>query len=109
MYGNNVIQLTPSAKRDWRKLVVKGTAPSPRYCHTAAVKNGKIYVFGGYNGSDYFNDLYTYDLTNYTWEKLNSTGPSRTYISETLLILQHELKHNLHHGKINYCCMVVLD
>lgn len=40
-----------------------GGAPAARYDHSANLVNGtKMVVFGGWNGSDFFNDVFVLDL-----------------------------------------------
>lgn len=41
--------------------------PAPRYEHTCAVVNGKIYVFGDYNHSDDNNSVLMYDPAKNIW------------------------------------------
>jgi N-acetylneuraminic acid mutarotase len=33
----------------WKKIETKGTAPTPRYGHSAVFHEGKMIVFGGYD------------------------------------------------------------
>ena len=35
-----------------------------------------MYVFGGWNGKDYFNDVVTFDLEKMVWSKLETNGTS---------------------------------
>jgi hypothetical protein len=47
---------------DWKELVGRGKAPSPRFGHSAVVyQQDKMYIFGGYDGVDR-NDLYCFDF-----------------------------------------------
>ena len=52
--------------------------PEPRGKHSANIIGERIYIFGGYGGSNYsrrdFNDLYTLDVRNWEWNKLKPTG-----------------------------------
>lgn len=34
----------------------------------------KMYIFGGWNGKDYFNDIITFDLEKMVWSKLETNG-----------------------------------
>jgi N-acetylneuraminic acid mutarotase len=38
------------------------------------VLDKKMYVFGGWNGKDYFNDIITFDLEKMVWSKLEING-----------------------------------
>jgi hypothetical protein len=53
-----------------------GTGATSRQYHSAVEYNGKMYVFGGYNGS-YFNTLWEYDITNDTWTQKTSGATVR--------------------------------
>jgi hypothetical protein len=46
----------------WRKLSARGRGPSARSHHTASLIGHTIYVFGGNDGFDDLNDLYSYNL-----------------------------------------------
>ena len=60
----------------WLLANETGEAPSPRYGHTANLYNKKMYIFGGWNGKTYFNDVVTFDLEKMAWSKLETGGPS---------------------------------
>ena len=63
------------AKMLWLQGPEGGGAPTARYGHTANLVGGsKMYVFGGTNGSTYYNDLYILDLENNAWKKADTTG-----------------------------------
>jgi Rab9 effector protein with kelch motifs len=54
-----------------------GGAPCARYGHSAnIVNNTKMYIFGGSNGTQYFNDLYILDLESTSWSKPEVSGPA---------------------------------
>ncbi len=33
-----------------------------------------MYIFGGWNGTEYFNDVITFDLEKMVWSKLETSG-----------------------------------
>jgi len=35
-----------------------------------------MFIFGGWNGNDFFNDVYVLDLEIMAWSKPNCTGPA---------------------------------
>ena len=37
-----------------------------------------MFVFGGWNGKDYYNDLHVLDLEIMAWKRENPTGPAPT-------------------------------
>jgi hypothetical protein len=44
-----------------------GTAPAPRSLHTAAILNGVMYVFGGYDGNTRVNSFHAYSFAEKRW------------------------------------------
>lgn len=55
----------------WARIEPKRSGPSPRHCHSAVSLDGKIYVFGGTNGKDKYNDLYCFDPGMFTLKREN--------------------------------------
>ena len=46
-----------------------------RFDHTANLVGGtKMFVFGGWNGNEYFNDVFILDLEIMAWSKPNCSG-----------------------------------
>lgn len=70
----------------WTNLTsqMKGDIPCNRSSHRMVIIRDKVYLFGGgvwtpgppTSWLHRFNDLYSMDLTTYTWTKINTTGPS---------------------------------
>lgn len=61
----------------WYQGPEGGGAPTARFDHTANLVGGtKMFVFGGWNGNDFFNDVYILDLEIMAWSKPNCTGPA---------------------------------
>ena len=54
------------------------TSPEARSDHSSILYNNAMVMFGGWDGSNRFNDAWTLDLTSDTWEKLETsdTKPS---------------------------------
>ena len=51
-------------------------APLGRYGHTTNLVEGtKMFVFGGWNGKEYYNDLYVLDLEVMAWFRPETSGP----------------------------------
>lgn len=51
-------------------------SPSARYGHSAVLVNEtKIFIFGGTNGREYFNDLFVLDLEVMAWTQPKCEGP----------------------------------
>lgn len=47
------------------------SAPAARRSHASFVYNEKMYVFGGFNGRDHFNDLWVYRPDIIQWEEIS--------------------------------------
>ncbi|KAG8223617.1 hypothetical protein J437_LFUL003485 [Ladona fulva] len=69
------------AEKKWEKINAPG-GPSARSGHRMVYSKRQIIVFGGFhdNLSDYkyFNDVYTFNLDEYKWKKLEPTGTPPT-------------------------------
>ncbi len=68
---------------------VVGTTPGRRYGHTLVYSKPNIIVFGGNNGTETINDVWTLNVEKapFTWMKIDITGespPARTYHSAAL-------------------------
>ena len=72
--------------------------PTPRGAHSATLVDNLVFVFGGYGGFGYarrdFNDMYTLDLDDYTWAKINPKGkaPEPRSGHTTNLVKNHDKK-----------------
>jgi N-acetylneuraminic acid mutarotase len=57
---------------NWATASLAGTPPTARYGHTSCYDGaGTIYLLGGRNITDYFNDFYAYDVSASTWTQLS--------------------------------------
>ena len=76
----NILFKFDTTTREWSKPHVTGDKPFPRDGHTASVINGHMYVFGGYEESQYrFGlDVYRLNLTTFVWEMLNISSQTDT-------------------------------
>jgi len=76
----------------WLLANETGESPQPRYNHSANVFNKKMYIFGGWNGTEYFNDVITFDLEKMVWSKLNASGkPPTPRQGHSSCIISHNL------------------
>ncbi|KAK5584346.1 hypothetical protein RB653_005955 [Dictyostelium firmibasis] len=56
-------------------LNLAGSIPSPRYGHIALTNSdNKMYIFGGRNQTNVFNDIYKYNMITDNWELIIVTG-----------------------------------
>lgn len=45
----------------WTRIEPKRSGPAPRHCHSAVSWGGKVYIFGGTNGKDKYNDVFVFE------------------------------------------------
>jgi len=60
----------------WSQLSARGTAPSQRYGHSSVwsdVADG-MYIFGGWDASNWLNDFHFYDRQANRWSQLSPSG-----------------------------------
>jgi len=63
--------------QQWAQPAVSGTPPPPRFVHSAAIEDGKLWVFGGCRKTGYevsLNDIYCFDIETSTWSSPETTG-----------------------------------
>ena len=61
----------------WYQGPEGGGAPAARFDHTANLVGGtKMVIFGGWNGTDFYNDVYILDLQLMAWSKPECSGPA---------------------------------
>jgi len=59
----------------WELLLCEGEVPQSRSGHTCALYcNRFLYVFGGFDGSNCFDDLYVLDLDSRQWRQIKAGG-----------------------------------
>jgi len=52
----------------------KGNLPEPRDSHSSTKIGNNMYIFGGSNGNPPFNDMFAFNFTFRSWNKVNATG-----------------------------------
>ena len=58
---------------EWVKApLIKGTPPKPRSGHSASAVDEKIFIFGGWNSVEQFNDLFILDTVANTWQVVDN-------------------------------------
>ena len=63
-----------------------------------------MYIFGGWNGKDYFNDVITFDLERMVWSKLetNGTAPIPRQGHASCVVGHNLIIHNPMDGRPEY-------
>ena len=60
----------------WFQLETKGDAPKPRSGHKSVYFNGKLYLMGGWNAAETFDDVHVLDIASMTWSQAETAcGP----------------------------------
>eukprot|EP01112_Ceratiomyxa_fruticulosa_P024146 TRINITY_DN9658_c0_g2_i1.p1 TRINITY_DN9658_c0_g2~~TRINITY_DN9658_c0_g2_i1.p1 ORF type:complete len:171 (-),score=24.32 TRINITY_DN9658_c0_g2_i1:211-723(-) len=72
----------------WSTIKTTGHIPTPRLGHTSFFYEGHLFVFGGADGENVYNDLHSLDTTTSVWRKIETSGelPSNRYEHTSVLI-----------------------
>lgn len=80
----------------WAELTGFGDVPSARdFSAGASIGNGKVVLYGGWDGSKWLSDVYILDTISLEWRQLQITGPlppprcghTATMVEKRLLVL----------------------
>ncbi|KAJ8101360.1 hypothetical protein POJ06DRAFT_251290 [Lipomyces tetrasporus] len=64
-----------SAESRWELVApASDVAPPTRTNHSTVVFNGKLYIFGGTNSTEWYNDTWCFDPVTGTWKQLSCVG-----------------------------------
>lgn len=75
-YDNFLWQFDPQGFA-WTQVKTRyGVAPPSRRSHASFVYRGRLYIFGGYNGTDHFNDMWIFDpkARKARWSEISFTS-----------------------------------
>eukprot|EP00933_Yihiella_yeosuensis_P068271 TRINITY_DN7371_c1_g3_i1.p1 TRINITY_DN7371_c1_g3~~TRINITY_DN7371_c1_g3_i1.p1 ORF type:complete len:453 (+),score=89.39 TRINITY_DN7371_c1_g3_i1:43-1359(+) len=77
----NDVHLLDIDENTWAHPRCRGTAPEPRYGHSAALVGSRVVYFGGRGKETHFRDLHALDTSLMTWFQGPSSGgaPSARY------------------------------
>ncbi|KJH53729.1 kelch repeat protein [Dictyocaulus viviparus] len=61
---------------EWSEPICSGVSPTGRRSHSAWTYGGKMYIFGGYLGTQnmHYDDLFSFDPSTNHWEKIKTSG-----------------------------------
>lgn len=68
-WNNQLVEFNPS-DNTWRWPCYAGECPAARSEHQGALMGDKLYVFGGYDGEERRNDLFTLDMRKSEWHRV---------------------------------------
>ena len=55
----------------WSEVEANGVPPSARSLHSAALLNGVLYIFGGYDGNQRVNSFHAYSFVEKRWSPVS--------------------------------------
>lgn len=58
----------------WEVIEAQTESPPARSGHSAAVYDGKIYIFGGADADYFYNDIWCFDTRALTWTPIPASG-----------------------------------
>eukprot|EP01080_Neovahlkampfia_damariscottae_P008940 gene8940-889_t len=77
--GTNEIHEYSKKENLWRILLPESKIiPSPRHYHSCSIYNDSMIIYGGYSQSNYFNDIFEFNLKTKEWKELKITKESTT-------------------------------
>lgn len=87
------------------------SCPGPRAAHSCDIVDGRLYVFGGWNGKRALNDLHVLDVSSSVWTEVvpNTGAPSARNNHITAVVDQRLLVHGGHDGNKWVADMYILD
>ncbi|KAJ2343682.1 hypothetical protein GGH92_004809 [Coemansia sp. RSA 2673] len=65
-YSSQVLMLKLDTLR-WETRAIYGSAPIPRGYHACALHDGRLFLHGGYNGQEVFDDMFMLELSSYSY------------------------------------------
>ncbi|KXJ09182.1 Kelch domain-containing protein 10 [Exaiptasia diaphana] len=60
-----------------------GSFPKRRRCHGCVLFQDKVYICGGYDGTEIFDDIWTLDMKSFKWSKFPMVLPHPVYFHST--------------------------
>lgn len=89
---NDLYTFDPDHKKNsWLLANETGEAPAPRFNHTANLYDKKMYIFGGWNGKEFFNDTVMYDLEKMIWMKIQTFGTPSPRMGHASCVVNYNL------------------
>lgn len=85
---SNELMIFDKVNKSWYTPIVTGDIPTARSGHSACIIDKKLFIFGGWDAPNCYNDMYMLDLGIMQFSKVACTGqiPSpRTWHSTTIL------------------------
>lgn len=68
----NMLHIFNVASQSWTDVSTP-SAPPARRSHASFVYGDRMYIFGGYNGRDHFNDMWLYDPETACWNEISKS------------------------------------
>lgn len=74
----------------WAQMPNLGRKPSPRYFHSCVMHVNKLFLYGGYSGSQRLSDMYAYDFETNHWSEVDCTNGDAPSGRSSLVAQVHE-------------------
>lgn len=82
----------------WQPLAAANAGPAPRFEHAMQynIAANQVFVFGGRDGSQDFNDTWALDLNTLTWRELAANSPTRPSARHSSVMIVDDAAQNLY-------------
>ena len=82
----------------WQSLTAANAGPAPRFEQAMqyAAATNQVFVFGGRDGSQDFNDTWALDLNSLTWRELAINSPTRPSARHSSVMMVDDAAQNLY-------------
>ena len=92
-YNNQLCCFKPSTEK-WMSVKCSGMIPSPRDCHAVTKIRKNIWLHGGKDEHNMFQDLYELNMLTLTWTQIHTTGslhPMKRYFHSLVAISDEKI------------------
>jgi N-acetylneuraminic acid mutarotase len=79
----------PQVTLRWQEAIIKGILPEARWAHSGVSNGSQIFIFGGYSGGSYCNDLWRLDLNEMKWYRCQTLSAPSIRGAQTATILSN--------------------
>ena len=92
----NDVRAFDTKNTSWLPITVHMTAqiPQARYFQAAELINNQFYIHGGFNGSAYLKDFWTFDLLRKTWNQIDEHYPPGSGGEMRIPLAGHSMTYN---------------
>ncbi|MCB0211439.1 MAG: hypothetical protein KDJ52_19020 [Anaerolineae bacterium] len=83
---------------NWQQLNPTNAGPGPRYEHAMEYNpaTNQIFLFGGRDGSQIYNDIWAFNMDTFTWRRLAANSPTAPQARYSTVMIIDESGQNLY-------------